>query len=785
MKNSLIIQILFIFLLNALNAAAQEKREMGGTIEAEIDGKVVYFPLLKSQIDADIQGDLATVKITQTFENPSPKPIHAKYLFPMNKDSAVYAMTMTIGDRVTKAVIKRKEEAQKTFERAKAQGKSASLLTQHRPNMFTQNVANLVPGVPIKITISYSQVVPKVDGDYELVVPLIVGPRYQSPSVARTTQIMENAAGNQTNENFGTWELEKLPEYPLVNGVTLPQTIDAERVSINVSVNSDLDIANVYSDSHFITSRGNKNEKNITLRDGSTIDNRDFILRYALSSADVQAGFLSTFTEEEGGYFSILIEPPAMPTDKQITRREMVFVLDTSGSMRGKPLNASKTFMRHALDNLRSGDYFRVISFNNTASEYSAAPQLATPDNIRRGLDFVNSLHGGGGTEIGTSIHQAFNTAPESGTVRIVVFLTDGYIGYEQQVYQQIDDMIGNARIYAFGVGSSVNRYLLSEMGRRGRGFARFIDPTEDANDVAISLATKLNAPVLTDISLEFADMDVSELTPAVIPDLFAGDSIRVQGKFRGKGTKTVSINGLVAGHKASLPLKVRLAGEKSEKREALPIIWARSMVADKMRGFSAPNWRRDAQIDQRTINNRLKSEIIDLGLKHALVTQWTSFVAVDEKIVNKQPEDTETSNVPLPKVAGVENSAYGEQLEELRQVKRQPRTVSEVARLASPSVAKFAPSPAPAPAPAQGLSSDVVTVVGSRVRGRTTLDSAIPAEVDQAIEVAAIRSPNMPEMSTTIAHMPSAATPEPGAIGGLAILSAIGFFALRRRKRE
>ena len=801
----LLTKSIIILFIGINSAVAQDKKEFGGTIEAVIDGKVIYFPLLKSQINADIHGDLATVKITQIFENPSPKPIHAKYLFPMNKDSAVFAMTMTVGDRVTNAVIKRKEEARRTFEQAKSQGKSASLLTQHRPNMFTQNVANLMPGVPIEITISYSQVVPKIDGDYELVVPLIVGPRYQSPSVGYKNAAMQSASHNASEESFGTWELEKLPEYPLVNGVTLPETIDAERVSINAKIHSDLKIANIYSDSHFITTDGNDKQKSIALRDGSVIDNRDFILRYALSGSSVQAGFLSTVSEEGNGYFSLLIEPPAMPKDEQITRREMVFVLDTSGSMRGEPLDASKTFMRHALNNLRSGDYFRIISFNNSASEYSDSPQLATQQNISRGLDFINNLHGGGGTEIGTSIHQAFSTAPEAGTVRIVVFLTDGYIGYEQTVYDQIDDMIGDARIYAFGVGSSVNRYLLSEMGRRGRGFARFIDPTEKSNDVAISLATKLNAPVLTNISLEFGDMEVSDLTPAVIPDLFAGDSIRVQGKFTGSGQKTISINGLVTGHKASLPLQVTLADDSDQNREALPIIWARSMVADKMRAFSAPDWRRDYQFDQRTVNNRLKQDIIDLGLNHSLVTQWTSFVAVDEKIVNKKPEDTQTTSVPLPKVAGVENSAYGEKKP------RQPAKRQRVANLAS-NVARFAPknapqeymeqamvAAAPAPAPLPHMSnlsseSDALVVAGSRVKGRTALDSNVPAEVVMAADLTPTPSLNLkdslgptihtPEMSTTIAHLPSAATPEPGTIGGLAVLSALGFFALRRRKK-
>ncbi len=633
--------------------------EMGGTIEAEVNGKLVHFPALKTDVRADIQGDLATVEIVQLFENPTNEPMHARYLFPMNKDAAVYAMTMEVGDEIIRAKIKRKEEAKATFEKAKSEGKAASLLTQHRPNMFTQKIANLMPGMPVKVMLRYSQVVPKIDNAYELVVPLVVGPRYNPLGMGEAPDIIDEGKshGKQRSTSrgsFGTWELENKVEYPEVTGLTLPETIDAERVAIEVKLNSDIPLGTVYSQTHDILVNGGETNKAISLSEGRVIDNADFVLRYTLGGEYTQAGFL-TAQKQGQNYFSLMIEPPSMPDDASITSREMVFVLDTSGSMNGPPIDASKAFMRHALQNLRADDYFRIIQFGDTASEYSANPVRATKQNLDDGLSYVEGLYASGGTNIPLAVSQAFSAPEEINTMRIVVFLTDGYIGNESSVLQQISGIIGDARIYAFGVGSSVNRFLLSEMGRRGRGFARFIDPTEDVNEVAISLAQKLNAPVLTDIEIDWGNLTVHDVTPDIIPDLFAGDSIRIQGHYEGRGSHDIRINGLVKGQKASLPLQVSLESSNKKSRDAIPLIWARSRIADYMRQINTPDYVRT--FDES--DDALKEKVVKLGLDFSLITKWTSFVAVSEKIVNKAPDKTEEKGVALPMVKGVSKLAY------------------------------------------------------------------------------------------------------------------------------
>jgi Ca-activated chloride channel family protein len=652
--------ICFVF---SVNAHAFTENDLGGSVQAIVDGKTFHFPALKTDIRTKVQGDLATVTVTQTFANPTSTPLNATYLFPLNKDAAVHAMTMEVGDEIVQAQIHRIEEAKKKFEKAKRQGKAASLLTQHRPNMFTQHIANLMPGLPIKVTLIYDQTVPRVDGSYELVIPLIVGPRYQPAHSGKPPQVVDDGVPVgvkkvKAETQFNQWEIETLPSYPDVAGLTIPDTINKDRIAIQINLEAGAAIPNLYSRTHTIDVTGDEKQKSITLADGRTIDNRDFVLRYQLAGENTQPAFLA-YNDSKGGYFSLLIEPPASPKSKDITAREMVFVLDTSGSMDGQPIDASKVFMRHALNNLRNQDYFRIIRFSNNASEFTSGPVRATPNNINNGLNYVNSLTATGGTEIPNAIRQAFSVSKPDGALRIVVFLTDGYIGNESEVLRLISGSIGEARIYAFGVGTSVNRYLLAEMGRKGRGFARFMDPTEDAEEVALELAGKLESPVLTDININWGKLKVSEMTPAVIPDLFAGDSIRLLGKIEGGGTHTVEVKGRVRGRQASLPIQAVLPdGQGQVTVSPIPQIWARSKIADHMRQINTPNNFKITNLS----DDELKEKVIDLGLKHSLATRWTSFVAVSRKVVNQNPESTQNLQVPLPMVKGVGPKAYGKE---------------------------------------------------------------------------------------------------------------------------
>ncbi|MDG4595913.1 MAG: VWA domain-containing protein, partial [Candidatus Contendobacter sp.] len=606
------------------------------------------------------------------------------------------------------------EEARATFEKAKGEGRAAALLSQHRPNMFTQDIANLMPGLPIKVTLTYAQTVPRVDGAYELVVPLVVGPRYQpqgagvapgQPAPKGGVQhwnAQMGTSGGATAKNsqtaYGQWEVEQLPAYPPVFELNVPDQIDPERVGLTVHLNAGMAIANIESRTHPITKETPAQDRaEVRLANGRTLDNRDFVLRYTLAGTRTQAGLLA-YRDQRGGFFSLLLEPPQVPAATDITPREMVFVLDCSGSMDGLPIDASKAFMRAALRRLRPTDSFRIIRFSDSANEFSAQPLPATPQNIQAGLRYTDSLRGEGGTEMSTGIRQALAPPVPTGAIRIVTFLTDGYIGNEAEILALLKANLNDARLYAFGVGTGVNRYLLSEMGRVGRGFTRYMDPTENLEKVAGELADRLQSPVLTDIQIDWGGLEVSEQSPDRLPDLFAGQSLRIQGRYQQPGRYEIKVRGLVQGRPAILPLQIELP-ETSTEGEAVPIIWARSLIGDLHYQMTTGAHR----LGNESVNvDALKQRITELGLNFALVTPWTAFVAVSEKIYNAHPESTPTLPVPVAQVKGTTERAYGEPAV--------PITTGAV----------FTGGGAPEPATLLGLALMALLLAGFLVRGRS-----------------------------------------------------------------
>lgn len=648
----------FVFLLLPGGAFAQPDDEIAGRLIGSGAAGQLDLPLLKSDLSVDIQGDMATVQVRQVFVNPSDAPMSAEYLFPLNQRAAVYQMQMQVGDELIEAQIQQKEQAEQTFEAAKQEGKAAALLTQHRPNMFTQKIANLMPGLPITVTLSYVQAVPKIDDAHELVLPLIVGPRYQGAVDAEPLPQDVEVVGVSQQERAATtqvdgWTVSELPQYPLVPRLSHPDVIEPARVSLDLKLRGAVPVSNLTSDTHDLQIEQSEGAIRATFQDGRVIDNRDLVLRYELGGADTTAGVLAHH-DDRGGFVSLLIEPPKAPQANQIAARELVFVLDTSGSMRGTPLDASKRFMEAALKGLRPEDYFRVIPFSSAPSEFASQAVPATQQNIRSGLRYVQRLRAAGGTEINTAIQHAFATHQPEDTLRIVVFLSDGYIGHEAGVLQTIRQQIGDARIYAFGVGASVNRYLLDAMAEEGRGYARYVDPTQRASDVADTLARDLKSPVLTDISVDWGALTVTDVVPKHIPDLFDGGSVRVLARYEGGGPTDIKINGRVQGRAAQMQLTPVLPAasdphDETQQGAAIPLTWARTKIADLDRAMAV----------QAGDPEQLEAQITDLGLTFNLQSRFTSFVAVSKMIVNADALPTGLRQVALPQVAGVGPKAY------------------------------------------------------------------------------------------------------------------------------
>lgn len=638
--------------------------EMSGAVVAQVDGKEVQLPLLTSDYRIEIDGDIAHVELTQTFLNPGARPVHATYLFPVNQKAAIHAMRVDMDGETLVARIREKAKAEAAFEKAKSAGKGAALLTQHRPNMFTQDIAHLMPGRPVKITLEYVQNVAKIDGSYELVVPMVVGPRYEKQGLDNPVKLSNYDGKGEANavhsddqvptETVSGWNIDKLPAYPAVIGQDAPQTIDPDRVALNLTLKAPMPISLVDSPTHALTVDGDQTQKSVRFTSEREIDNRDFVLRYELNSEkDISAGLTSHFDTEHGGYLSLLVEPPKVSPEAMIGRRELVFVLDTSGSMRNQPMAASKAFMTAALQSLRPDDYFRIISFSNSASHFASSAQLASAQNKRKAISHVNGLSAGGGTELNRALNAAFDTRQPDNTIRIVVFLTDGYIGDERNVISSIAKRIGNARIYSFGVGNAVNRFLLEAMAKEGRGYARYVPVNGNYREIAEDFASQLKTPLLTDISVDWNGLAVADQTPAKIPDLFEGGSVRVLGKYGRGGKHRIFVNGIVNGRAASLPLDIDLdAGgdlAATGSENTLPLIWAREQIFDKNRAYTIGG----------SVDEGLKQEITRLGLTYSLQSRFTSFVAISERTVNADPAGAQNKSVPLPQVSGVSKSAY------------------------------------------------------------------------------------------------------------------------------
>lgn len=610
----------------------------GGSVEGDLDGHKVVLPHLRTDMTAWITGDLATVQLVQTFENPHSKPMHARYIFPLPPDAAVHAMKLVVGERVLEAEIQESEKARATFETAAREGKQAALLTQHRPNVFTQEIANLMPGKAIQVRLEYVHVVPKRDGDYQFHFPMVVGPRYL-PSA-------KVADGAPAPLVLGQWNLPASP--PVATG----KSIDPARVGLTLHLDGGAPLQWVDSRSHAIdVATVDDRRRTVRLAEGRTIDNQDFELSYRLATAEPAAATV-TFREGETGVVGLLIEPPAKAEPAAVTPRELVFVLDCSGSMSGAPLDASKRFVHRMLDGLRDRDVFRVVRFSSASSEMTDGPIAATPENVKRAHAYLDSLQSEGGTEMTAGIRAALDPAVPKGALRLVVFLTDGYIGNDVEVTRLIHDRLGASRLFSLGIGNGVNRYLLEEMARAGRGVARIVRPDEDVEHTVDQLVKRLDAPYLTDLRVDWGDASVSDLTPAALPDLFLGQSVRVLARYARPGRHRVTVHGLVAGQPVALPLEVELPETAPEAR-ALPIVWARGQVEDRMHAYVHP-------ASDESGREALRKEVVALGLRHKLVTAWTSFVAVDHAPVNPGGQ-ADAADVAVPQVEGVTRAAYPE----------------------------------------------------------------------------------------------------------------------------
>jgi Ca-activated chloride channel family protein len=582
------------------------------------------FPLLETKAKVDIAGVIAEIELTQVYKNEGKRTIEAIYCFPLGTKSAIHAMRMKIGSRVIEARIEERAAAQRIYEQAKQEGKVASLLEQERPNVFQMKVANIMPGDRIEVKVNYTELLVPEKGIYEFIFPTVVGPRYS----------------NKQEENAKDHDRWLKTPY-LHEGQETPYAFD-----IAANIQAGIPLGRVWVTSHKVAIKKEGDRAEIKLSpDEKKAGNKDFILRYTLQGEQIQSGLL-LYPGQEGkdeNYFLLMLQPPKRVTAQEVPPREYIFIVDVSGSMYGFPLEVSKTLIKGIIQGLRQKDYFNILFFAGGSEVLSPQPLAATAENKAKALAMLEGQQGGGGTEILPALQKALALEKKRGLSRIIVTATDGYVAVEKEAFDLIRKNLNKANFFAFGIGTSVNRFLIEGMARAGKGEPFVVANQKEAAETAERFATYVKAPLLTDIQVKFQGFAASDVEPPALPDLFAQRPLIIFGRYRdAHGQIKVTGKTAAGDYHTVIPVSPEMADKGNI---ALKYLWARERIA-----------RLD---DYGKLGAEVKKEVTDLGLRYHLMTQYTSFVAVDTIV--RDTGEVVTVKQPLPLPEGVSDYAVGE----------------------------------------------------------------------------------------------------------------------------
>ena len=590
------------------------------------------LPLKSTQVDVRIAGVIADVIVTQRYQNQGRRPIEARYVFPGGTRNAVYAMNVRLGDRLLTANIREKQQARVEYEAAKTEGRTAALLEQHRPNVFEMNVANILPGDDVAVELHYTELIVPQDGKYQFVFPTVVGPRYNGMPATKTGELQSKWAAMP-------FLFAREPS---------PATFD-----LHVSLASPIGIKEVGSNTHVVDVQrdsGTSDRVDIALVQGHIATAHDFILDYRLAGDAIESGVLLHKGTDEN-FFLAMIEPPKRVAATAIVPREYLFVIDISGSMHGYPLDTAKALLAKLIGGLRPSDTFNVLLFSGDNAILAPRSLPATQANIAFAIRTIDRQSGGGSTELLPALRRALAIPKDSDRSRTMVVITDGYVTVEREAFDLVSRNLGHANLFAFGIGSSVNRALIEGLARAGQGEPFIVTQATEAAAQAERFRKMIDAPVLTQVKLRFEggeDFDAHDVEPAAIGDLFASRPVIVFGKWKGKPSGKLVIEGLTAN--GNFRSSVDLAGEakKGTSQPALRYLWARHRIA--------------ALSDQEALEGSgIEAKVItDLGLRYSLLTQYTSFIAVDRLVRSLTPGQTVAVAQPLPMPQGVSNLVIG-----------------------------------------------------------------------------------------------------------------------------
>ena len=642
-------------------------------------GKYVPAPLLATDVKIDVTGPIARTRVTQQFINPGDGWVEGKYVFPLPENSAVDTLKMVIGDRVIEGRIKEKEEARRVYEEAKADGRKASLVEQQRPNVFTNSVANIGPKETIVIQIEYQQTVHREGDKFSLRFPMVVAPRY-TPKTA-DPQLVDFQPGS------GGWGEVQAPDPE--NTLDQPPVLHPDMgrinpVSLTVSLDAGFPLGDVTSAHHKIAlTRDGKQKATLKLAEELTPANKDFELVWkpAASKAPSAALFRERVGNED--YLLVMLTPPSGNVQPEAKPREAIFVIDNSGSMSGPSMVQAKESLLWALDRLKPGDTFNVIRFDDTLTVLFPDAVPAHGENLAVAKKFVKSLEANGGTEMLPALRASLidRNLNDGTRLRQVVFLTDGAISNEAELFHEITSNLGRSRLFTVGIGSAPNTYFMTRASEAGRGTFTHIGSETQVTERMSELFEKLQNPVMTNIAATWPDGRTTESWPNPVPDLYKGEPVVLSARMP-KATGTLTLKGDVAGE----PWEVRMALDAGETRPGIGKLWARNKIGQL---------EADAQIAGDWDKN--DAEILRVALDHNLVSRRTSLVAVD--VTPSRPDGAKLTSKDMPV-----NLPDGWDYEKVFGEQAMPRMKQAFAAGAAPMLA-MAAAPAEASMTGAGLS--------------------------------------------------------------------------------
>lgn len=565
------------------------------------------MPLEHTDVNGAISGPVTSVTVRQRFQNPYDGKIEAVYVFPLPSDAAVSDFVMTVGERRIRGIIRERQEAEQAYAAARQQGYVAALLTEERPNVFTQKVANIEPGKTIDVEIVYYGTVGYDDGWHEWVFPMVVGPRFNPPGFTK-------GIGAVASANTATSAQPTNVHY------LAPNERSGHEIDLRVTIDAGTTVHDVVSTSHRIdVTRPDSSHAEVRLASSDRVPNRDFVLRWKVAGeAPVTA--LASSRDADGGHFVLAIYPPANVDAGAPTPLELVFVVDRSGSMNGVPINQAKSAVRTALGMLRPDDTFQLIEFSNDASSLGSAPLAVNEQNLIEARRWLDNLGSGGGTMMTTGIKRALDFAHDPERLRYVVFLTDGYIGNESEIFGDVHRRLGASRVFSFGVGSSVNRHLLEGMARMGNGAMAVLLDRDDASATMRAFMERVRRPIMHDLRIDWQGVAVTEVFPARLSDLHAGRPVFVVGRTSTTGARPIAIEGRVG----TQPVRVAetLSFSSVPTNPGLAKVWAKSQITElswAAVGAGSPEGA-----------GAISNEILAIALRNGILSPYTAFIAVD-----------------------------------------------------------------------------------------------------------------------------------------------------------